>query len=240
MFRPTTLPASSPSRSCNPYSSPLSVHSAPGARSDRVEAAKFLPFILATRHSITLSPQGSLAPASLSPFPAALTDDLQPTENPATLNPLLATLTRRVTRNSCVCRFYKKHPRRVPAIASFFVAQTSVCAFLSLSASQRSQAKDPHELKNLAVLPVTSLPRPCRDHKSPVTASVRTLPPVTSHESQVTNTISFIIRTYIKSAHKLFRMNTYKTQGLKPFRMNTYKKTGEGDPLPTGIDRAHP
>src|SRR5580765_6551160 len=33
-------------------------------------------------------------------------------------------------------------------------------------------------------------------------------------------TISSIIRTYEKSAHKLFRMNTSKTHDLKPFRMN--------------------
>ncbi len=45
-------------------------------------------------------------------------------------------------------------------------------------------------------------------------------------------TKSCIIRTYIKSAHKLFRMNTYERQGLKPFRMNTYEKTGEGGPPP--------
>jgi len=41
-------------------------------------------------------------------------------------------------------------------------------------------------------------------------------------------TISSIIRTYIKSAHKLFRMNTSKTQDLKPFRMNTSEKTPGG------------
>jgi hypothetical protein len=45
-------------------------------------------------------------------------------------------------------------------------------------------------------------------------------------------TKSFTIRTYIKSAHKLFIMNTSKTQDLKPFRMNTYKKRGRGDPRP--------
>src|SRR6476646_10592749 len=110
MFRLTTPSASSPSRSCNPRSSPLSVHSAPGARSDLVEAAKFLPFILATRHSFTLSPEGPLAATSLSPFPATLKVDLQFTENPAALSPAAATLTCRVTRNSCVCHSYKKLP----------------------------------------------------------------------------------------------------------------------------------
>ena len=48
----------------------------------------------------------------------------------------------------------------------------------------------------------------------------------TNHSLLATN--SFIIRTSIKPAHKLFRMNTSKTQHLKPFRMNTYKKTGGG------------
>ncbi len=109
MFRTTTPSASSTSRSCNPHSSPLSVHSAPAACSDLVEAAKFLPFFLATRHSFTLSPEGPLAPASLSPFPATLTDDLQLTGNPAALSPATATLTSQVTRNSCVCHSYKKH-----------------------------------------------------------------------------------------------------------------------------------
>jgi hypothetical protein len=51
------------------------------------------------------------------------------------------------------------------------------------------------------------------------------------------STISSLIRTYIKSAHKLFRMNTSKTQDLKPFRIRTYKKTGVGGWL-CGTDRA--
>jgi hypothetical protein len=160
------------------------------------------------------TPLANRSPRSrLSPFPATLGGKLQLIENPATLSLVAATLTRHVHHNPFVCRSYKKHPGGGAAIVNFFVAQTSVCAFLRLSASQRSQAKDPHELKNLAVLPLTSLPRPYRDHKSPVTASVRTLPPVTSHQSRITK--SFIIRTYAKSAHKLFRMNTSKTQDLK-------------------------
>ena len=55
------------------------------------------------------------------------------------------------------------------------------------------------------------------------------LPPVTSHESPVTN--SFRFRTYEKHVRNSFRIRTYKTQDLKPFRMNTYKKTGEGAQL---------
>src|SRR5579863_2414901 len=42
---------------------------------------------------------------------------------------------------------------------------------------------------------------------------------------------SFTIRTYAKSAHNSFIMNTSKTKDLKLFRMNTYEKNGEG--LPT-------
>jgi hypothetical protein len=105
-LRPTTVLTTSPSRSSHPHFSPLSLHSefsTPGARTDLVNAAKFLPLILATRHS-------PLATASLSPFPATLTGDLQLTENPATLSPFLATLTSHVTRNSFVCHSCKKHP----------------------------------------------------------------------------------------------------------------------------------
>jgi len=54
------------------------------------------------------------------------------------------------------------------------------------------------------------------------------LPPVTSHQSQITK--SFTIRTSEKHLHNPFRMRTSKTQDLKPFRMNTYKKTREGVP----------
>ena len=50
-----------------------------------------------------------------------------------------------------------------------------------------------------------------------------TLPPVTSHESPLTN--SFRIRTYEKHAPNPFGINTYRTQDLKPFRIRTYKKT---------------
>ena len=131
---------------------------------------------LATIHS-------SLAAAPLTPFPATLRGQSQLIENPAALSRAVAILTRHVHHNPFVCHSYKKHPGRGAAIVNFFVAQTSVCARSRQAASQMSQAKDPHELKNLAVLPVTTLPRPCRDDKSPVTASVLSLPPVTSHQS---------------------------------------------------------
>src|SRR5579859_7427700 len=105
MFRSTTSSSSS-SRYFGPHLSPLSLHSGysvPGARTHLARAAKFLPFTRAACHS-------PRAAASLSPFLATLTADLQLTENPATLSPATATLTSRVTHNPCVCHSYEKHP----------------------------------------------------------------------------------------------------------------------------------
>src|SRR5579859_388041 len=117
------------------------------------------------------APVGAVNFPSLSPFPAALTDRSQLTENPATLSPVSATLTSRVKLNPFVCHSYKNHGGWRRAIVNFFVAQTSVCALLRQSTPASSESKHPQEFKNLAVLPVTLHP----------------LPPVTSHESPVTN-----------------------------------------------------
>jgi len=54
------------------------------------------------------------------------------------------------------------------------------------------------------------------------------LPPVTSHQSQITK--PFRIRTYGKSAANPFIIRTSKTQAFKPFRIRTYRKTRGGDP----------
>jgi len=162
-------------------------------------------------------PVGTVYFPSLSPFPATLTDRSQLTENPATLSPASATLTDTVDLNPFVCHSYKKH--RGAAIVSFLVARTSVCALLRQSTLGSSEAKDPQELKNLAVQSVTTL-------LSPVTASALFLPPVTGHQSQVTK--SCRIRTSAKPAPNPFGIRTSKTQHLKPFRMNTSKKTGGG------------
>ena len=156
---------------------------------------------------------------SLSPFPAILTGHPELNENKTTLSLAFVTLTSTVTHNPFACHSYKKHPGWQSVIINFFVAQTSVCAFSRRSASERSQAKHPHELENLAVMPVTS-------HKSPVTAWVLSLPPVTSHQSPITK--SFIIRTSAKPSRNPFGIRTSKSQDLKPFRMNTYEKTGGG------------
>jgi len=67
---------------------------------------------------------------------------------------------------------------------------------------------------------------PAPNRKSPATALVLSLPPVTGHQSQVTK--SFIIRTSEKHTCNPFRIRTSKTQHLKPFRIRTYKKTGGG------------
>jgi len=155
----------------------------------------------------------------LTPFTATLTSHLQLFENKTTLSPAVATLTSRVKPNPFVCHSCKKHPGWGSAIVNFFVAQTSVCVLLRQSASERSAANDPQELKNPGVHQITS-------HESPLTASALFLPPVTSHQSQITK--SCRIRTYAKRASNSSRIRTSKTQHLKPFRMNTYEKTGEG------------
>ena len=140
--------------------------------------------------------RSSLATAPLTPFPATLSGESQLIENPAALSPVVATLARHVHHNPFVCHSYKKHRGSHPSSQRSF----------------RSGFSRPNFL-------------PTR-HSPPATSWARPLPPVTSHQSRITN--SFIIRTSAKSARNLFRMNTSKTQHLKPFRMNTYKKTGEG------------
>src|SRR5579859_6273556 len=164
----------------------------------------------------------SLATAPLTPFPATLTGESQLIENPAALSPVLATLTRHVHHNPFVCHSYKKHPgARIPSECHPERGEGS-----SFSRSLAPLPRQSHPSKgNPAIVAALSLPL-VTSHQSPGTASVLSLTPVTSHQSRITN--SFIIRTSIKPAHKLFRMNTSKTQHLKPFRMNTYKKTGEG------------
>ena len=167
---------------------------------------------MATSHS-------SLATAPPTPFPATLSGKSQLIENTPALSPVVATLTSHVKANPFVCRSYKKHPGWESPIVDFFVAQTSVCALLRQSASQRSEAKDPQALKNLAVLSVGS-------HKSPITAWVLSLPPVTNHPSPITK--SFGIRTSEKHTCNPFGIRTSKTQHLKSFRIRTCKKRGVG------------
>src|SRR5580704_86855 len=61
-----------------------------------------LPRSLVARHS-------SLATVPVTPFSATLTGHSQLTENPPTLSPAVATLTRRVKHKSFACHSYKKH-----------------------------------------------------------------------------------------------------------------------------------
>ena len=123
----------------------------------------------------------SLATAPLTPFPTTLSGESQLIENPAALSPVLATLTRHLHLNPFVCHSYKKHGG----------------SHLSNQKSLRSGFSRPNFL-------------PTR-HSPPATSWARPLPPVTSHQSRITN--SFIIRTSAKSARNLFRMNTYKKTG---------------------------
>ena len=187
---------------------------------------RLLPVLRVSKLSFSFFPSigcelSAVSFLSLTPFPATLTSPLQIAENPTTLSSAFATLTNRVKHKSFVCHSYKKHPGWGAAMFNFFVAQTSVCALLRQSTSERSEAKDPYELKDHSV-PVTS-------HKSAVTASALSLPPATSHQSQITK--SRRIHTSEKRTHNPFRIRTSKTQDLKPFRIRTYEKTGVGGPF---------
>jgi hypothetical protein len=79
--------------------------------------------LLPVRKPFLYSPASSRSnsrPADrLTRFPATLTDTSQLAENPATLSPAFATLTRRVKHKSCVCHSYRKHPGGRGANAQF-------------------------------------------------------------------------------------------------------------------------
>ena len=99
----------------------------------------------------------TLRSISLTPFLAALTVLPKLNENKPTLSLVFAILTSHVKLNFFVCHSYKRHPGRVSAILNFFVAQAEfvpvkpgVCANSRQSPSERSEAKYPLELKNLA------------------------------------------------------------------------------------------
>src|SRR5580658_137351 len=66
----------------------------------------------------------------LSPLPATLTDGLQLVENPATLSPFAATLTRHPTLNPFVCHSYRKRPGW-----GYPVPAKSLCAFFDPKAA---------------------------------------------------------------------------------------------------------
>jgi hypothetical protein len=71
-------------------------------RRERSEGSAFLPLVAHRRSPLT--------PAPVTHFAATVTAVSQLTEKPATLSPVLATLTRRVKPNPFVCHSYKKHP----------------------------------------------------------------------------------------------------------------------------------
>src|SRR5579859_5012862 len=201
MFRSPTTPSNFPSTDRCHHSSLLRPYldkSAISTCTDRAGAANFRSLLLTTNHS-------PLATSPITPFPATLSGESQLIENPAALSPVVATLTPHLHLNPFVCHSYKKHPgARIP----------SECHPERGEGSSFSRSFSP-------------LPRQSHPSKgNPAIVAALSLPLVTSHQSRITN--SFIIRTSIKPAHKLFRMNTSKTQHLKPFRMNTYRKTREG------------
>jgi hypothetical protein len=86
-------------------SAPRGLPSAPSVPLGRRAGLRLSPshLSLATRHS-------PLATASSTPFFATLTRHPQLAENPATLSPLFATLTRFLTPNSFACHSYTKTP----------------------------------------------------------------------------------------------------------------------------------
>ncbi len=179
--------------------------------------------ISVARPLLTRQPRHALPESvPVSPLFATPTNHWQTAENKTTLSSVFATLTSPVKHKFFVCHSYKKHPGWGSPVVNFFVAQTSVCAHLRHSTSESSAAKDPREWKDVALLQVTSC-------ESPLAASVLSLPPVTSHQSQVTK--SRRMRTSAKRTRNPFRIRTSKTQDLKPFRIRTYEKTPRGAPL---------
>src|SRR5579859_7469824 len=122
----------------------------------------------------------SLSTAPITAFAATLKRTQAFSEDRSKLSRVVATLTRHLHLNPFVCHSYKKHGGWRRAIVNFFVAQTSVCAPLGHFIPATSEAQQPQEFKNLAVLPVTS-------HQSPATSCVHPLPRVTSHESPGTD-----------------------------------------------------
>ena len=96
-----TSPSNRPRRLQPLHSNPCHPHSNQ-CHPERSEGSA-LPFLVAPRRSL-------LALAPRNAFLATLAVTSQRTENPATLSPLRAALTRRVNLNPFVCHSYKKHP----------------------------------------------------------------------------------------------------------------------------------
>ena len=215
-LRPRSRLSCHPLLSCHPERSEGSAFRLSPLHALSVSAFSSFPCL---RSGAPSGRHSALGFSPLTPFPATLTSHLQLAENKTTLSPAVATLTSRVKHKSFACHSYRKHPGWGYAIFNSFVAQTSVCVLLKQHPSVNSAANDPQELKNPAVHQITC-------HESPLTASVLFLPPVTSHQSQVTK--SCRIRTYEKPTPNPFGIRTSKTQHLKLFRINTYKKTGVG------------
>jgi len=204
----STLPHSFHSNRCHPERSEGSAFRLPPLCALSVSAFSF-PDVSSFNFKLS-----TVSYLPLSPFPATLTDDRQPTENPAALRLVVATLTSRFNHNPFVCHSYKKHPgwdSQPLSIARF--SRYGSCLPSFRFHRSRITGRGPRVPNN----------------ESPVTGSTLCLPRVTSHQSKITK--SCRICTYEKRAPNPFRIRTSKTQHLKPFRMNTYEKT-RGGPHP--------
>ncbi len=130
--------------------------------------------------------------APVTPFVATLTVSSQLTENPATLSPVFATLTRHVKPSPFVCHSYKKHPGVGVPRQIFPLSHSST----------------------FSVDSAVSVPGVYPDRVGALNS-----PPPFCIASTIAN--SFTIRTYAKHTRNPFRIRTSKTRHLKPFRMNS-------------------
>ena len=148
---------------------------------------------------------------SLSSFRAILADHLQLTENPATLSPAFATLTRRVKLNPFVCHSYKKHR-----------------GWGLHPSSQTFSLRNP--TTRLSPLPTIAVPTPAppalgptwphlflslRSSRITVYGTRATFPLSTNHSSLAT--ISFRFRTYKKTGGGARRVYASSISTRDPF-----------------------
>jgi hypothetical protein len=158
------------------------------SRRERSEGSAFLPLV-AHRHSPLVYPEPLTAILLLREEPRGDAAS-QSAENPATLSPFSATLTRRVKPNPFVCHSYKKHlgvgvPRQILPISysSIFSADSAISA--------------PSALNSLSPICIAST----------IANSSR----IRTYAKHTRN--PFRIRTSKTQHLKPFRMNTYRKTG---------------------------
>jgi hypothetical protein len=152
---------------------------------ERSEGSAFLSLV-AHRHL-------PLAAVPLTPFLATLTVPSQLPENPATLSPVLATLTRRVKPNPFVCHSYTKHPGVGVPRQIFPLSHSAIF-------SVNSALSVPSALNSLPPICIAS-----------TVANSRRIRTYVKHTRN-----PFRIRTSKTQDLKPFRMNTYKKPGRGP------------------------